>query len=350
MLSFESDYVEGCHEQILKRLIETNLEKLPGYGADCYTERAKEKIKAACACDTAEVHFLTGGTQTNQIVIDTMLAAYEGVVAAETGHISLHEAGAIEYTGHKVLTLPQSLGKISATDLKQLLEQFWTDANHEHMVFPGMVYISHPTEYGTLYTLEELEAVSAVCQEYRIPLFLDGARLGYGLMSKRTDVTLQRIAELCDVFYIGGTKVGALCGEAVVFTKKNTPKHFLTRVKQHGALLAKGRLVGIQFDTLFTDNLYFDISRHAIEMAEKLKEVFVKENLEFLIDSPTNQLFVIMENAMMKRLEEKVRLNYWEQYGKNSTVLRFATDWATKPEDIEEFAQVLHEVILNADA
>ena len=345
MLSFESDYVEGCHEQILKRLIETNLEKLPGYGADFYTERAKEKIKAACACDTAEVHLLTGGTQTNQIVIDTMLAPYEGVVAAETGHISLHEAGAIEYTGHKVLVLPQELGKISASDLEALLRQFYADANHEHMVIPGMVYISHPTEYGTLYTLKELKAIAAACRAYQIPLFLDGARLGYGLMSKQTDVTLQAIAELCDVFYIGGTKVGALCGETVVFTKNNTPKHFLTRVKQHGALLAKGRLVGIQFDTLFTDNLYFEISRHAIEMAERLKEVFVKEGMEFLIDSPTNQLFVIMENAKMRRLEEKVRLNYWESYGEHHTVLRFATDWATKPEDIDEFAAVLHEVM-----
>lgn len=348
MLSFESDYVEGCHEQILNRLLETNLEKLPGYGADCYTERAKEKIKVACACDTAEVHLLTGGTQTNQIVIDAMLAPYEGVVAAETGHISLHEAGAIEYTGHKVLMLPQKFGKIFATDLEQLLQTFYTDANHEHMVFPGMVYISHPTEYGTLYTLEELQLISAVCRAYRIPLFLDGARLGYGLMSKKTDVTLQNIAELCDVFYIGGTKVGALCGEAVVFTKNNTPKHFLTRVKQHGALLAKGRLLGIQFDTLFTDNLYFDISRYAIEMAERLKEVFVAEGMELLIDSPTNQLFVIMENTQMKQLEEKVRLNYWESYGEAHTVVRFATDWATKEKDIDEFAAILHSVVQGA--
>lgn len=347
MLSFESDYVEGCHEQILKKMIETNLEKLPGYGADKYTERAKEKIKAACECDTAEVYLLTGGTQTNQIVIDTMLAPYEGVVAAETGHISLHEAGAIEYTGHKVMTLPQKLGKISADDLSALLNQFRSDANHEHMVFPGMVYISHPTEYGTLYTAKELEDISAVCTRYDIPLFLDGARLGYGLMSKKTDVTLPMIAKLCDVFYIGGTKVGALCGEAVVFTKNNMPKHFLTRTKQHGALLAKGRLVGIQFDTLFTDNLYFDISRHAIEMAELLEKVFVKEGLEFFIDSPTNQLFVIMENETMHRLEEYVRLNYWESYGEDRTVLRFATDWATKAEDIEEFAAVLHAVMEN---
>ena len=345
MLSFESDYVEGCHEQILKRLIETNLEKLPGYGADHYTELAKEKIRNACECENAQVYLLTGGTQTNQIVIDTMLQPYEGVVAAETGHVSLHEAGAIEYTGHKVLTLAQTLGKISAEDLKQLLKTFWSDANHEHMVFPGMVYISHPTEYGTLYSADELLQISAVCREYKIPLFLDGARLGYGLMSKKTDVTLPMIAKLCDVFYIGGTKVGALCGEAVVFTGNNMPKHFLTRVKQHGALLAKGRLTGIQFDTLFTDNLYFDISRHAINMAEKLKEVFVKEGLEFFIDSPTNQLFIIMENAKMRHLEENVRLNYWESYDDNHTVLRFATDWATKEKDIKEFERILHAVM-----
>ena len=271
MLYFLNDYSEGAHEKVLQHLIDTNMEQLPGYGTDHYCEEAKEKIKKACGCEDAEVFLLTGGTQTNQIVIDTMLQPYEGVVAAQTGHVSTHEAGAIEFTGHKVLTLPEKNGKIRAADLKNLVETFYGDENHEHMVFPGMVYISHPTEYGTLYTKKELEEISEVCHKYDLPLFLDGARLGYGLVSPETDVTLEDIARYTDVFYIGGTKVGALCGEAVVFTKK-APKHFMTMVKQQGALLAKGRLLGIQFDTLFTDDLYTKISRNAIDTAMKLKK------------------------------------------------------------------------------
>ena len=268
MLSFENDYSEGAHPKILQRFVETNLEQVPGYGSDPYCDSAKEKIRAACNCPDAEIFFLVGGTQTNAVVIDSMLQAYEGVVSAQTGHVNAHEAGAIEYTGHKVLSIPQYDGKMKASDLEAYLKTFWQDESHEHMVFPGMVYISHPTEYGTLYTKQELADLSAICRRYEIPLYLDGARLGYGLMSKHTDVTLPDIAELCDVFYIGGTKVGALCGEAVVFTKHHMPKYFVTHVKQHGALLAKGRLAGVQFDTLFTDNLYFEISKHAIEMAE----------------------------------------------------------------------------------
>ena len=250
MIYFECDYNRGAHEKVLQRLIQTNTEALAGYGEDKYCVSAKEKIKAACKTDV-DVHFLVGGTQTNQIVISSMLNSYEGVIAAATGHIATHEAGAIEYSGHKVLPLAQKDGKLSPVDVKNYLRDFYADANHEHAVFPGMVYISHPTEYGTLYTLSELEALSDVCHEYKIPLYMDGARLGYGLASKGTDVTLHDVARLCDVFYICGTKVGALCGEAVVFTKNNTPKHFMTIVKQHGALLAKGRLLGIQFDTLF---------------------------------------------------------------------------------------------------
>ena len=271
MLSFQNDYQEGAHEKILKRLMETNLEPQSGYGSDSYTESAKEKIRKVCECPQADVWFLTGGTQTNQNVIDAMLQPYEGVVAASTGHVSVHEAGAIEFTGHKVLTIPQHEGKIYAEELESYLRGFWEDTDHEHMVFPGMVYISHPTEYGTLYTRSELENISAICEAYDIPLYLDGARLGYGLMSDNTDVTLGVISSCCDVFYIGGTKVGALCGEAVVFTKDNAPKHFLTHIKQHGALLAKGRLLGIQFDTLFTDDLYFLLGRHAIDMSELIK-------------------------------------------------------------------------------
>ena len=341
MLSFESDNSEGAHEKILKRLLETNMEQLPGYGSDAYCESAKEKIRKACGCPEAEIFFLTGGTQTNQIVIDAMLRSYEGVVAAETGHVSVHEAGAIEACGHKVLTLPQHQGKIDSTELAALLENFWKDGNHEHMVFPGMVYISHPTEYGTLYTAEELKAISDICREYRIPLYMDGARLGYGLMSLHTDVPLPMVAEYCDVFYIGGTKVGALCGEAVVFTKHNMPAHFLTIVKQHGALMAKGRVLGVQFDTLFTDELYFEISKHAIELAEYMKEGFRKKGLEFFIDSPTNQQFLILENSLMEELQKNVAFSFWETLDDSHTVVRFATSWATQKENIDRLLELL---------
>lgn len=250
MLVFENDYSEGAHQKVLERLLETNMEQLPGYGADHYCESAGEKIREACGCPEAEVCFLTGGTQTNQIVIGAVLKPYEGVIAAETGHVSTHEAGAIECSGHKVLELPQEEGKISADNLSDFLNSFYEDENHEHMVFPGMVYISHPTEYGTLYTKGELAELSAVCAQYGIPLYMDGARLGYGLAAEGTDVTLKDVAEYCDIFYIGGTKAGALCGEALVFTKENIPPHFMTMVKQRGALLAKGRLLGVQFDAL----------------------------------------------------------------------------------------------------
>lgn len=340
MLSFESDYTEGAHESILKRLMETNLEQQPGYGNDRYCESAKEKIRRVCECPEAEIYFLVGGTQTNATVIDALLDKYEGVVSAATGHVNGHEAGAIEYTGHKVLAIPHHQGKIDAGELEQYLRDFWGDANHDHMVFPGMVYISHPTEYGTLYTQAELAAVSQVCRKYDLPLYLDGARLGYGLMSLDTDMTLPMIARYCDVFYIGGTKVGALCGEAVVFTGK-APKHFMTMVKQHGALLAKGRLLGVQFDTLFTDDLYFTISRHAIEMAELLKQGFRERKYEFYLESPTNQQFIILENGQMERLKEHAAFSFWEKYDETHTVVRFATSWATRKEDVERLMALL---------
>ena len=343
MLSFESDYIEGAQEKILQRLLETNMEQLSGYGSDPYCERAKEKIRIACDCPQADVYFLVGGTQTNATVIAAVLKNYEGVVAAKTGHVSVHEAGAIEYNGHKVLELPQHQGKINAGELEAYIASFYEDENHEHMVFPGMVYISHPTEYGTLYTKKELEQLSSVCRKFQIPLYMDGARLGYGLMSYETDVTMADVAKYCDVFYIGGTKVGALCGEAVVFTKNNTPKYFMTTVKQHGALVAKGRLLGVQFDTLFTDELYMKISRHAIDMAELLKEGFQKRGYAFYIDSPTNQQFVILENQELEALSKKVGFSCWEKYDEEHTVVRFATSWATKEENIQALMEMLHE-------
>lgn len=341
MLAFENDYSEGAHEKVLQRLLETNMEHLPGYGTDHYCESAKEKIKEACGCPDTDVQFIVGGTQTNQIVISTMLKPYEGVIAAETGHVSTHEAGAIECTGHKVLTLPHEAGKIEADVLDDWLHSFYEDENHEHMVFPGMVYISHPTEYGTLYTKGELAELSAVCSQYGLPLYLDGARLGYGLAAEGTDVTLKDVAEYCDVFYIGGTKVGALCGEAVVFTKENIPLHFATMVKQRGALLAKGRLLGVQFDALFTDNLYSEISRNAIVTADRLKQILKEKGYEFYIDSPTNQIFVILENEKMKRLKQNVVFSFWEKKDEDHTVVRFATSWATRMEDVEKLAALL---------
>ncbi len=341
MLSFENDYSQGAHEKILQRLIETNRDAQTGYGFDDYTERAKEKIRQVCGCPDAEIYFLVGGTQTNQTVIDSMLSGYEGVVAATTGHISVHEAGAIEYSGHKVLTIPGHDGKIEAKELKEYIDRFYQDDSYEHMVFPGMVYISHPTEYGTLYSKKELEDIKAVCLEYDIPLYMDGARLGYGLMSYQTDVTIQDIAAICDVFYIGGTKVGALFGEAVVFTHKNAPKHFMTRIKQHGALLAKGKILGIQFETLFTDDLYFTISRYAIDCAEELKNIFREKGYSMYLDSPTNQQFVILENSKMEELKDKVRFSIWEPYDNIHTVVRFATCWATTKEDLDALRDIL---------
>ena len=341
MVSFESDYITGAHPKILERLCQTNLEQLSGYGSDVYCTRAKEKIRAACQAPNADVRLLVGGTQTNKIVIATMLAAFEGVIAAETGHVSLHEGGAIESTGHKVITLAQTDGKLQAATVEQYLTDFYADANHEHMVSPGMVYISHPTEYGTLYSKEELTALSSLCRRYHIPLFLDGARLGYGLMSYQTDLTLPDIAALCDVFYIGGTKMGALCGEAVVFTKGNTPAHFLTLTKQHGALLAKGRVLGVQFDTLFTDGLYFEIGRHAIDMAERLKKLFADKGYRFFLNSPTNQQFLILENKKMEELAKQVAFSFWEKYDENHTVVRFATGWSTTDGDLQALSAAL---------
>lgn len=341
MLHFENDYNKGAHPALLEALSQTNLESLSGYGTDKYTLSAIDKIRQVSQCLHAQVTFLAGGTQTNQLVIDTLLKSYEGVLAAETGHISSHEAGAIEFSGHKVLTLPHVEGKLNPVDVQQFIEDFYGDNNHEHMVFPGMVYISHPTEYGTLYTREELERLSQICHNYRIPLFLDGARLGYGLAAD-TDLDLPTIAELTDVFYIGGTKMGALIGEAVVFTKNNQPKHFSSIVKQHGALLAKGRLIGVQFDRLFTDNLYFDLGKHAIELAKELKAILREKNYRFYLESPTNQQFIILENSQLEILSQAgLVYSFWEKYDTKHTVIRLATSWSTSRDDLLALRDIL---------
>jgi len=339
MLFFENDYSEGCCPEVLEALVQTNMEPLTPYGSDLYSQRAKEKILAACGCPEGDVFLLVGGTQTNKTVIDAVLKKYEGVVSADTGHIAQHEAGAIESAGHKVLTVPHMDGKLPASDLENLLKTFYDDANHDHMVFPGMVYISHPTEFGTLYTKDELKALSAVCKAYGLPLYLDGARLGYGLAAG--EATLQDIAEYCDVFYIGGTKVGALCGEAVVFSKGNAPRQFITTVKQNGALLAKGRLTGVQFDRLFTDGLYERISENAIILAQKLKKALKEKGYRFFIDSPTNQIFVILENGFMEQLGKQVRFSFWQRFDDSHTVIRFATSWATREEDVDALIGLL---------
>lgn len=343
-LSFVCDYSEGAHPRILERLSETNFIPQPGYGLDEYTLQARLKIAEACGCPDASVFFLTGGTQTNQTVISSLLRSWEGVVAAETGHVALHEAGAIEYSGHKVLTVPGHAGKVCAQEVETLLKTFYADANHEHMVFPGMVYISFSTEYGTIYSRSELQELHQLCQRYQIPLYLDGARLAYGLAAEGCDLTIKDIAALTDVFYIGGTKVGALCGEAVVFPRGNAPVHFLTQIKQRGALMAKGRLNGIQFDTLFTDGLYFSLGRHAVEMARQLRKVLHANGCSFFLESPTNQQFIVLENSLMERLAQEVAFDFWEQLDDTHTVVRFATSWATRPEDIIKLGDILSQI------
>lgn len=341
MLHFENDYNKGAHPELLNALIETNDQGLSGYGTDSYCQQAADKIREVCSCPQAEVEFLVGGTQTNQVVISSMLASYEGVIAAETGHVSSHEAGAIEFSGHKVLTLPSHNGKLLASEVATYIETFYADGNYQHMVFPGMVYISHPTEYGTLYSKAELEELSKICKHYQIPLFIDGARLGYGLAAKDTDVDFPTIAALSDVFYIGGTKMGALAGEAVVFTKKNRPKQFTTIVKQHGALLAKGRLLELAFDRFFTDDLYLKIGKHAIDLAEELKIILEEKGYSFYLKSPTNQQFVIVENTKLTDLAKNVAYSFWEKYDDHHTVIRLATSWSTSREDVTALRNVL---------
>ena len=341
MLSFESDYIKGAHPQILSALYKLNEEPFAGYGEDKFSKSAKQKIAAACGTDAKDIFFLLGGTQTNAVVIASMLNAYEGVIAAQTGHINVHEAGAIELTGHKVLPLPAHLGKIDAQDLRAYIKTFYADENYPHMVFPGMVYISQPTEYGTLYSKAELSAIYAICKEYKIPLYIDGARLGYALSSRENDISLPELAKLCDAFYIGGTKVGALCGEALVFTHNNAPNHFITRIKQHGALLAKGSLIGIQFDTLFTDDLYFKISKNAIDTAHQLIEILEKKGFKFFLKSPTNQQFVIVSNDKIATLKQHVATGFWEKYDDNSCVIRFATSWSTTQDDLTKLEEIL---------
>ena len=333
MLYFENDYCEGAHPAILQKLTETNFEKVSGYGTDPYCASAKEKIRAACACPEADVFFISGGTQANSIVIASTappLGGRRSPLPPAMWPVMRRVPSSSPAT--RSSACPRKTASWTPPTVEDFCKTFYADSNHDHMVFPGMVYISHPTEYGTLYSKAELEALSAVCHTYHMPLFVDGARLGYALVSEGTDVTLADLARLTDVFYIGGTKVGALCGEAVVFPH-GAPAHFMTMVKQQGALLAKGRLMGIQFDVLFTDDLYTRISRNAIETANALKKGLAAKGYRFFMDSPTNQLFVVLENTQLAALEGKAKFGFWEKFDDSHTVVRIATSWATQMEE-----------------
>lgn len=360
MIHFESDYLEGCHPSILRKMEETNLEQTTGYGTDPHCERAAAMIRIACDAPDAEIHFLVGGTQTNATVINAILKPWQGVICAETGHISVHETGAIEHGGHKVLPLPSQDGKISAAQVRAALEGHWQDANHEHMVQPGMVYISFPTELGTLYGREELEELSAVCRDWEVPLYIDGARLGYGLESSHSRLLLKDIARLADVFTIGGTKQGALFGEAVVFPREGEGKDggpvptfdryrtvgtgkrapglahdFRYAIKQNGGMLAKGRLLGIQFETLMEDRLYFRLARQADRFAERIAAAFREAGVELLLDGGTNQVFPILDSAQVDRLAQEFGFEYWLRTPDGRDAWRFCTSWATTEAQVE---------------
>lgn len=340
-IHFDCDYMQTAHPAILEKILEFSTQEFPGYGKDKVCDEAKEKIRKACGCKDAEVEFLIGGTQTNATMIDAVLAKYEGVLATETAHIAGLESGAVEANGHKVITLPSHQGKINAVETDEFIKRFYQNDNWDHMVPPGMLYITHPTEFGTLYTLNELENLHNVCTKHHIPLYLDGARLGYGLEATGTDVTLKDVARLCDVFYIGGTKIGAMMGEAVVLTHPDMVKRAFTQIKRHGALLAKGWLLGLQFNTLFTDDLYFKISRHAIEMAEKLKAGLLAKGYPMYLDSPTNLLFLLLTKEETLKLSQKASFEIWEKRPDGKNVVRLVTSWSTKEENVDRFLNLL---------
>ncbi|MFD1885154.1 threonine aldolase family protein [Paenibacillus wenxiniae] len=336
MIRFESDYTEGAHERIIQKMVATNMEQTSGYGVDEYCARARQHIQTACGNEAVDVHFLVGGTQTNLTVISGILRPHQGVIAAITGHIAVHETGAIESTGHKILTLPSDDGKITAAQVQQLYDEHWNDVTHEHMTQPGMVYISQPTENGTIYSHAELEALYDVCQQHDLPLYIDGARMGYALASPENDLTLERIAQLCDVFYIGGTKVGALMGEAVVIVKDTLKKDFRYLMKQRGGMLAKGRILGIQFETLFEDGLYMEVAHHAVQQALRIRDAFAAQGFTFRYDSSTNQQFPIVSNEVLEKLRTKYSFSFWEKVDAQHNVIRFCTSWATQMEQVDE--------------
>jgi len=335
MIYFQCDYAEGGHPRILERLAETNLEQTPGYGEDTHCDRARELIRTACAAPQADVHFLVGGTQTNTTVIASILRPYQGALCADTGHINCHETGAIEATGHKVLPLPNTDGCISGDQVRAYCRAHWADHSHEHTVQPGLVYISFPTESGTLYTKQQLTDLYDACREWNLPLFIDGARLGYGLMSPACDVTLEELTSLCDVFYIGGTKCGALFGEAVVITNDDLKRDFRYSIKRHGGMLAKGRLLGIQFETLFEDGLYFDICKQAVDFALEIRNAFQAQSVPLFGTSRTNQQFAVLTDEQLKVFDGKFAYEVWGKQDDAHTIVRFCTSWATTRENVD---------------
>lgn len=343
-ISFECDYNNGVVPEILQQLANTNNEKCSGYGFDPHTLAAQNKIREAINMNDADVFLLVGGTQTNATVIDALLWGYECAITVETGHIAVHESGAVEAFGHKVITLPGVDSKLRACDLDAYMNNFFADETYPHMVQPKLVYISLPTELGMLYSKQELTALYETCHKHGLLLYIDGARLGYGLMAPECEFDLPFVARHCDAFYIGGTKVGAMFGEAVVFTNVKAPKHFFTIVKRHGALLAKGRMLGIQFETLFTNNLYFKIARHAINMAQQLRQIFSKHHLPLAVNSPTNQQFVWLTQAQYDELSKDIAFEIWERRSNGQLMCRFVTSWATTAADIDGLDKALQRI------
>lgn len=341
MYQFQCDYNEGAHPRIMERLVSTNFEQTVGYGEDHYCAAAREAVRKAVGRDDVDVHFLVGGTQANATVISSILRPYQGVLCTVTGHINVHETGAIEHSGHKVLALETENGLLTADLIRDAVEAHYAEDGPEHMVQPGMVYISFSSEVGTVYSLETLTAISKVCREYGLPLFIDGARMGYGLASEGCDVTLSDIAALADVFYLGGTKQGALFGEAVVIVNDSLKKDFRYFIKQNGGMLAKGRLLGIQFLTLFEDGLYFQLSEHAVAQAMRIRDAFESKGFGFLVQSPSNQQFPILDNETMKRLSSDFLFSFWQKVDDDHTAVRFCTSWATKPEAVDALIAAL---------
>ena len=340
MLHFDCDYMAGAHPEVMKAIVDNNLVQTVGYGCDVFCDEAKELIRKACGTPDAEVFFFIGGTQTNSTILDGILGRTEGVIAAETAHINSHEAGAVELFGHKVIALPSHDGKLDAGEIDAYITDFYADDTFTHMVAPGAVYISFPTELGTIYSLDEIEEISNICHKHNIPLYIDGARLGYGLAAS-DDVTLKDIARLADVFYIGGTKMGALMGEAMVCTNKNLLKRFFTLMKAHGAVLAKGRLLGMQFKALFTNDLYMRIGRHGVNLAIKLRDMMKENGYDTFIDSPTNQQFFVLPNEVIDRLLKVATFEYWGPRGEKESMVRFVVSWETTEQDIEELGKEL---------
>lgn len=341
---FYSDYLEGTHPKVLEALTRTNLTQTPGYGEDEYCRRAADLIREACSLPDADVHFLVGGTQANATVISSILKPYQGVICSDRGHIGVHETGAIEHGGHKVLPQPSEEAKLTAKAIRDAVESHWADGSHEHTVQPGMVYVSFPTELGTIYSKAELEAIAEVCHEKDLPLFIDGARLGYGLTCDACDISLKELAALADVFYIGGTKQGALFGEAVVIRNDSLKKDFRYNIKQNGGMLAKGRLLGIQFGTLFEDGLYFDIARRANVLAKRIKDAAAAHGIALFGNSPTNQVFLVVPDSKLEAFGDKIDYEYWQRYDKDSSVIRVCTSWATTDEATDILINAISEL------